>query len=337
MEFAWADHEALVAAVRRLEARSLAGRLAALAGKPVGLVQRALPATASAAVAVVTKRALERALNVALFSLRNPSVGGGRKLHSGLACTSGAIGGAFGLAALAIELPISTTIMLRAIAAVARQEGEDLSDPRTGLACLEVFALGGPKPDEAGVEADYFAVRAMLARGLVEITDFAVDKGALREGAPLLVRFMTQIASRFGIVVSQKIAAQAVAVVGAVGGAAINLAFVKHFQGVARGHFTVRRLERVYGADVVRAEYERLRSAPAAATRSEPSDGRGAAIPAVRKLLPVRRGLEPDGSRARPTGADRSAQRRSILGSGATGVWSALRSGTPGSPPDRSQ
>ena len=64
---------------------------------------------------------------------------------------------------------------------------------------------------------------------------------------------------------SQKIAAQAVAVVGAVGGAAVNLAFIEHFQDVARGHFTVRRLERVYGAEIVRAEYDRLKMAFAAA------------------------------------------------------------------------
>jgi hypothetical protein len=105
----------------------------------------------------------------------------------------------------------------------------------------------------------------MLARGLVEVADFALDKGAIREGAPFLVRFLTQIASRFGVVVSQKIAAQTVAVVGAVGGAAVNLAFIEHFQEVARGHFTVRRLERVYGAEIVRAEYDRLKTAFSAA------------------------------------------------------------------------
>ncbi len=265
MDLSTADQEALAAAVRRLEHPSLAGRLAALAGKPVGLLQRALPAVAATAVARVAKRALERALEVALFSLGNRRFIGGRKLHSGLACTSGAIGGAFGLAALAVELPVSTTIMLRAIAAIAHEEGEDLADRRTGLACLEVFALGGPPTDDSGAETDYFAVRAMLARGLVEIADFAIDKGAIREGAPMFVRFMTQIASRFGVVVSQKLAAQAVAVVGALGGAAINLAFTEHFQDVARGHFTVRQLERLYGAELVRAEYERLKSDLAAA------------------------------------------------------------------------
>ena len=264
MNLSSADGEALAAAIRRLENPSLAGRLAAVAGKPVALVQRALPATASAAVARLAKQALERALEVALFSLRNRSLSGGRILHSGLACTSGAIGGAFGLATLAVELPVSTTIMLRAIAAIAQQEGEDLADPRTGLACLEVFALGGPTADETGAETDYFAVRAMLARGLVEIADFAIDKGAIGESAPFLVRFVTQIAARFGVVVSEKVAAQAVAVLGAVGGAAVNLAFIEHFQDVASGHFTVRRLERVYGAEVVRGEYDQLKSGFAA-------------------------------------------------------------------------
>jgi hypothetical protein len=92
-----------------------------------------------------------------------------------------------------------------------------------------------------------------------------MDKGAIRQGGPVLVRFLTQIAARFGIVISQRVAAQAVAVLGALGGAAVNLAFIEHFQDLARGHFAVRRLERVYGADLVRAEYDRLKAQLAAA------------------------------------------------------------------------
>src|SRR6202008_4109993 len=137
---------------------------------------------------------------------------------------------------------------------------------RTGLACLVVFALGASAATREVPESDYFAVRDLLARGTVEVADFALVKGVVREGAPAVVRFLTQIASRFGIVVSEKVMAQAVAVVGAVGGAALNLAFAEHFQDLARGHFTVRRLERVYGADAVRAEYDRLRSGLGAET-----------------------------------------------------------------------
>jgi hypothetical protein len=62
----------------------------------------------------------------------------------------------------------------------------------------------------------------------------------------------------FGVVVTQKLAAQAVPVIGALGGAAVNYAFIDHFQEVARAHFVVRRLERRYGKDAVRTAYERF-------------------------------------------------------------------------------
>ena len=44
--------------------------------------------------------------------------------------------------------------------------------------------------------------------------------------------------------------------IGAAGGAAVNAVFVKHYQETAWAHFTVRRLERRYGADEVRRAWE---------------------------------------------------------------------------------
>ncbi|MGM9458182.1 EcsC family protein, partial [Lacticaseibacillus rhamnosus] len=86
-----------------------------------------------------------------------------------LAAVSGALGGAFGLATIAVELPVSTTLMLRSIAEIAREEGEDIETPEGALACIQVFALGGGKlaSAEAGAtltESGYFAVRAALAK-----------------------------------------------------------------------------------------------------------------------------------------------------------------------------
>ncbi|HEV2299969.1 MAG TPA: EcsC family protein [Stellaceae bacterium] len=265
MPLAELDRRALATAMLRLERPSLAGRLAALAEKPIAFVGGALPAGASLVVARATERALERALEIALLSLRGGRVGGGRKVHSALASASGALGGAFGFAALAVELPVSTTIMLRAIAAIARAEGEDLDDPAAGLACLEVFALGAPSGGAEGVEAGYFAVRGVLAQALAGAAQVIAGQGGAGEGAALLARFMALVAARFGVVVSEKAAAQAAAVLGAFGGAAINLAFIEHFQELARGHFTVRRLERVYGPEAVRAEYDLLKAEFAAA------------------------------------------------------------------------
>ena len=49
--------------------------------------------------------------------------------------------------------------------------------------------------------------------------------------------------------------------IGAAGGAAINLVFINHFQDMARGHFTVRRLERKYGEGVIQREYKEISQA----------------------------------------------------------------------------
>ena len=161
---------------------------------------------------------------------------------------------------IAIELPVSTTIMLRSIAQIAREEGEDLTQSEAALACVEVFALGGRAPGEAALEGSYFAIRSVLAKTVSESARFILQRGLADETAPVLVRLVVQIAARFGLVVSQKLAAQAIPVIGAFGGAAVNLAFTEHFQNIARGHFTVRRLERAYGAEAVRFDYERLRA-----------------------------------------------------------------------------
>jgi hypothetical protein len=126
------------------------------------------------------------------------------------------------------------------------------------LACIEVFALGGRSKTNDAAETGYFAVRTALARAVSEAAQYIAERGLAEEGAPAIVRLITQIAGRFSVAVSEKAAAQAVPVIGAAGGAIVNLIFIDHFQDMARGHFVVRRLERFHGADLIRAEYERL-------------------------------------------------------------------------------
>jgi hypothetical protein len=125
------DSEALRRAVKSLEHPSLAGRLTNLVGKPVELIGYALPSFASKAIASATSKGLEAALKVALRTLPSSPRSNSQFLHRLLATASGAAGGTFGLAALPVELPVLTTIMLRSIADTARSEGEDLSDPET--------------------------------------------------------------------------------------------------------------------------------------------------------------------------------------------------------------
>jgi hypothetical protein len=255
------DIDALRAAVQALEHPGLVARLTNIAGKPIELLRQALPESASRAIAVASTKALNAALTVALRTMDHGPQAGSRLMHRALAATSGAVGGGFGLAAIPLELPISTIIMLRSIADIARGEGEDLNDPETALACMQVFALGARDGDIDASESGYFAVRGVLARSVAEAARFIAERGVVAEGAPALVRFISLIASRFGVVVSQKFAAQALPVIGALGGAVVNYAFIDHFQDVARAHFTVRRLERIYGREAVQAEYETLRGA----------------------------------------------------------------------------
>jgi uncharacterized protein (DUF697 family) len=253
------DREALRQAVLALEGPSYVARLSALAGRPIELLGQALPAPVSGVISKATQGALARALRYALRTIpkdgRNPEA----SAHKALAILSGAMGGALGISAVLVELPISTTIMLRSIARIAQSEGEDLEDPETALACLQVFALGGHSGSDNFHEAGYFAVRAAMAKSVTRALQQMAGRGVVDESASAIVRLLAQIGSRFGVVVSQKVAAQAVPVLGAIGGAAVNAAFVDHFQTLARGHFTVRRLERTYGRGTVRLAYDRIR------------------------------------------------------------------------------
>jgi len=216
-----------------------------------------LPARWSRIVQTATRTALEKALWVALGTMdRKTAQRPNNVLHKVAAAVSGGVGGAFGLAALPVELSISTTIMLRSIADIARSQGEDLKTTPARLACLEVFALGGKSSKDDTSESSYFIVRAALAKAVSEAAEYIAERGLAEEAAPALVRLLATISGRFGIVVSEKAAAMAIPAIGAAGGALINALFMDHFQNMAAGHFTVRKLERKYGATLVRAAYE---------------------------------------------------------------------------------
>lgn len=246
------DCEALADARRRLSGPGLAVRLADALGTPVEALARVLPERLRERLDRAVEKAMQRALGAALSSLRPlPSA---MRTHRLLGGVSGAVGGFFGLPALALELPVSTVLMLRAIADIARREGEDLDDIEARLACLEVFALGGPGKGDDAAETGYWTSRLALGQMVGEAQRHIVHQG-LSAGGPALSSAIHQIVSRFGVAVSNKAAAQLVPVIGAAGGAALNLAFLAHFESIARGHFTIRRLERRYGTENVAMAY----------------------------------------------------------------------------------
>jgi hypothetical protein len=268
-----AEIEELRRARQLLEGQSLAMRLGELLGKPVEHGLALLPRDVQQRVQRATRAALERALRAAVSTLGQGAAPrrSSDRLHKLGAAASGAVGGLFGLGGLVVELPLTTVLMLRSIADVARSEGHDLRAPETQLACLEVFALGGSRTDDDAVESGYYAVRAALAQALAEAARHVAERGLAAEGAPALVRALAGIAARFGIVVEQKLAAGALPVVGAALGSAVNTLFLDHFQKRARGHFVVKRLETRFGAEEVRRVYLALADTPPA---SEPQPAR---------------------------------------------------------------
>ncbi len=193
-----------------------------------------------------------------LFSMKNDTAKKSpwNKTYKALVTSSGAIGGAFGATAFAVDLGVTTKLMMRSIMDIARSEGEDLSQLDTQLACLQVFALGGKSKHDDGMETGYYASRIAVSSGVKGGTKAL--EGLLKGSANPIMQFIATVASRFSIQVSEKFVAQAVPIIGAAGGASINLAFMSHFQNMAQAHFAIRRLERTYGTELIEEVYNTL-------------------------------------------------------------------------------
>lgn len=253
------DIKELQIAKHLLENPGVAAKITSVIGTPIEKAIRLLPDNWNKNIGEVTKTALFKASNAVVFTMKDvPGESASNRWHKLGVAVSGGVGGFFGLAALAVELPISTSIMLRSIADIARSEGESISSMDTKLACMEVFALGGTTRADDASEGGYYAVRAALAKSIADASEFLVTKTLTEEGAPVLIKFITVIAERFGIQVTEKAAAQAIPAIGAAGGAIINTLFMDHYQDMAKGHFIIRRLERKYGKALIEETYAAL-------------------------------------------------------------------------------
>ena len=242
-----ADRAALVLAVERLQdSRGLlirgADLLASLLGSAAALGLRGLrlpPATA-AKLRGISEIALRRAFDVAVLGV--DGVGWQAPSHQVrlIGAASGVVGGFIGMAGFLPDATLTTLLAMRSIAAVAREEGEDMNDPLARQACLEVFAFGSPRLDNAEEgDVGYWSARMVM------------------HGRPLMLLF-SEVASRYGLRLSEKFVVQAVPLAGAIGGALVNTAFLDHYRNLARVHFTMRRLERRYGGVDVRAQAEAI-------------------------------------------------------------------------------
>jgi hypothetical protein len=272
-------------AVALLEQPAFSIQLVNLLGAPIELAASKLPARLRGKLHGALRVAMGKAVQGALLTMDDRPAPASTRLHKLATATTGAIGGFFGGWGLVAELPVTTTLMMRAVADVARSEGFSLAEPRVQVACIEVFALGGTsRKDDAG-ESGYYAARSLVAevgkhaaKELVDSASKHAGEHAVRRAlsperaGSYLARLIDAVLTRFGIVLSEKAAAQVVPVLSAATGAVLNTVFTNHYQDMARGHFIVMRLEDRHGEAAVRDAYRRVqRESPAGLAASAPA------------------------------------------------------------------
>lgn len=255
------DQQLLEASVKTLEFASFTAKAAKFIGKPMEFALDRLPKRVADKVETVTQACLNAAFKVVLLTVDEEKrfKKANNIFHKGLVTATGAAGGFFGGLTMAIELPVSTGIMMRSIAEIAREMGEDLTGIEPRLACIQVLGLDAGSRNKANEHmhtSKYFAIRRTMATEIVKATEYYAANALSEEAPPIVARLLNRVAERFGIQITDKMAAELIPVVGAVTGGGINLLFMHHFQTIARGHFGVRQLERKYGVERTQLEYE---------------------------------------------------------------------------------
>lgn len=254
------DLDTLRSVYEVLEHPSLAARLSGVVGTPIEIAYHLLPKKWYRRIHNAAEKAISKALETAVSSMRRHHEISAHEIYfKALVAGSGGVGGFFGLPGLLLELPVTTTLMLRGIAEIARDEGEDIDTVETQMACVQVFALGGKSEIDDAADTGYYGVRLALSAYMTAAVVQVAQRGFQVDSGPIVLKVVNTIASRFGATVTQRAATQIMPVVGAVSAATLNTIFMHHFQSMARAHFTVRRLERKYGEEFVRSQYEALK------------------------------------------------------------------------------
>lgn len=190
---------------------------------------RRLPAPVRGQIDSAARRALEASYQAAAKSRDGAwaQVISGDRAHRVMATLSGALGGLGGLPTALAELPVATTMIFRAVQGVAAEHGEDPTTEATRIECLRVFGAGGPGTQDDGVDTSFIGARLSLT-------------------GPALHGLLGKVAPRFAAVLSQKLATQAVPVIGAAAGAGTNFAFIRFYTEMAHVHFGLRQLLREF-------------------------------------------------------------------------------------------
>lgn len=226
-------------AQKQYSAQGVLMRIISVMGGKVEVGIAAMPAPVRKQVEAAARIALRQSYHLAARSWDHQGLRrmlASDRAHHVAATVTGAIGGAGGMLTATAEIPLATTMIFRAIQGVAETHGEDPSTDDIRMECLCVFGAGAPGQGDDGIDTAFIGAR-------IGLTGTAVQG------------IIARVAPRFAAVLGQKLASQAVPVLGAVAGAGTNYAFVRYYTEIAHVHFGLRRLIRTYGKDQVLREF----------------------------------------------------------------------------------
>lgn len=193
-----------------------------------GLLDK-LPQAARDGLDTATLKALEISFTAANAS-RGKLPDTGQWLTRLVTVTTGAAGGFGGVSTALAELPVTTTVIQRAIQGIAVEYGFDPTDPDTRADCLRVFAAAGPMANDDNMDLSFLTLRTAVTGSTIQA-------------------LLSKIAPKLAVTLGKKLALQTVPVLGAVTGAAINYAFTSYYQEIAHVQFGLRKLAEDTGHD----------------------------------------------------------------------------------------
>ncbi len=242
-----------------LEITALARRYRRAGGPVIALANRLgaqldealahLPAGVRTTVEQATAAALGHAFRVAQAGRHAPSTG--PRGAQALAALTGAVGGAGGLAGALAEVPVTITVFLHAISQAARDEGFDPDAPAVRAECLRVLQAGSPMPEDDALDTGFVGARIAL-------------------NGQAMQKLIATIAPALSTILARKLAAQAVPVLGAVTGAALNAAYLAYFRELAAIRFALMRLTLLHGPDRVAQDFAAAVRLPVTEARRVP-------------------------------------------------------------------
>lgn len=144
-------------------------------------------------------------------------------VNTAVTTAMGAAGGLGGVSTALMELPATTTMLLRSIQGAAASEGFNPAERGVQFDCVQVLSAAGPLSFDDGADLGFFSVRLTLT-------------------GPAMQRLIATVVPKLSVVLGQKLAAQSVPLLGALAGGSANYVYTRYYQQVARVHFGLRRL-----------------------------------------------------------------------------------------------